>query len=159
MQVAVHWQDADSSSANAVAAVFPEADIMVCGGHAGRAHKKQLEVRSKQKAFTTALIKRYENLFPEVHTVTCHCPVNHKAGCGCLSKSFIGKAHTDFTSILMECQSQEEFARRLTALPKYARDEHECDGGRCDFHPQRVCTCKECDNKGEMQCTGKPYQT
>ena len=48
MQVAVHWQDADSSSANAVAAVFPEADIMVCGGHAGRAHKKQLEARSEQ---------------------------------------------------------------------------------------------------------------
>ena len=40
MQVAVHWQDADSSSANAVAAVFPEADVMVCGGHAGRANKK-----------------------------------------------------------------------------------------------------------------------
>ena len=91
--------------------------------------------------------------------MTCHCPVYHKAGCGCLSKSFIGKAHTDFTSILMECQSQEEFARRLTALPKHARNEHEWDGGKCDFHPQRVCTCKECDNKGEIKCTGKPYQT
>ena len=62
MQVAVHWQDADSSSANAVAAVFPEADIMVCGGHAGRAHKKQLEVRSKQKAFTAAL-REYNTFF------------------------------------------------------------------------------------------------
>ena len=59
----------------------------------------------------------------------------------------------------MECQLHEEFARRLTALPKHARDEHEWDGGRCDFHPQRVCTCKECDNKGEIKCTGKPYQT
>ena len=29
MQVAVHWQDADSSSANAVAAVSLESDIMV----------------------------------------------------------------------------------------------------------------------------------
>ena len=56
MQVAVHWQDADSSSANAVAAVFPEADIMVCGGHAGRVHEKQLEARFKQRAFTAALI-------------------------------------------------------------------------------------------------------
>ena len=30
MQIAVHWQDADSSSAH----------IMICGGHAGRAHRK-----------------------------------------------------------------------------------------------------------------------
>ena len=89
--------------------------------------------------------------------MTCHCPVNHNAGCGCLSKKFIGKAHTDFTSILMECQSQEEFVQRLTALPKHARDEQEWDGERCDFHPQHVCTCKECDNKGEIKCKGKPY--
>ena len=35
MQVAIHWQDADSSSANAVREVFPDAEIMICGGHAG----------------------------------------------------------------------------------------------------------------------------
>ena len=64
MQVAVHWQDADSSSANAVAAVFPEADIMVCGGHAGRAHKKQLEARSKQRASTAPLI-----LYTRIHCI------------------------------------------------------------------------------------------
>ena len=40
MQIAVHWRDADSSSANAVREVFPDADIMICGGHAGHAHKK-----------------------------------------------------------------------------------------------------------------------
>ena len=40
MQVAVHWQDADSSSAKAVSEVFPDAEIMICGGHAGCAHKK-----------------------------------------------------------------------------------------------------------------------
>ena len=40
MQVAIHWQDADSSSANAVSEVFPDAEIMICGGHARHAHKK-----------------------------------------------------------------------------------------------------------------------
>ena len=50
MQVAVHWQDADSSSAKAVTEVFPDAEIMICGGHAGRAHKKILESRQKMKA-------------------------------------------------------------------------------------------------------------
>ena len=32
LQIEVHWQDADSSS-NAVKEVFPEAEIMICGGH------------------------------------------------------------------------------------------------------------------------------
>ena len=41
------------------------------------------------------------------------------------------KAHTAFSSILMECQAQEEC---ISALPNHARDEHEWDGGRCDFH-------------------------
>ena len=154
MQVAFHWQHADSSSAIAVAEVFPDAEIMTCGGHARRAHRKQLEVHAKQKVFSKALIARYEKQFPEVRTVTCHCTGNHKAGCGCLSTDFIGKAHTNFSSILVECQSQEEFARRLTAL-----HEHEWEGGRCDFHPQRVCTCKECDNKEQIMCEGKPYKT
>ena len=40
MQVAVHRQDADSSSAKSVREVFPDAQIIICGGHAGRAHKK-----------------------------------------------------------------------------------------------------------------------
>ena len=49
MQVAVHWQDADFSLANAVSEVFADADIIICGGHAGRSHKKILELRQKWK--------------------------------------------------------------------------------------------------------------
>ena len=79
----------------------------------------KLEVRAKQN----------EKQYPEVRTVTCHCRSKHKAGCGCLSVGFIRKAHTDFSSILMECHSQEEFTRRISALPNHARDEHEWDGG------------------------------
>ena len=139
--------------------MFPDAKIMRCGGHAGRAHKKQLEVRAKQKSFTNAFMARYEKQYPEVRTLTCHCRGNHKAGCGCLSVGFIGKAHTDFSSILMECQSQEEFARRISSLPNHARDVHEWDGGKCDFHPLRVCTCEECENKDAIKCVGKPYHT
>ena len=62
-------------------------------------------------------------------------------------------------SILMEAQSQEEFVRRVKALPYHARDIHEWEGGRCDFHPLRVCTCKKCDKKGLIECDGKPYKT
>ena len=37
----------------------------------------------------------------------------------------------------MVCESQDEFVKRLTALPKHARDQHEL----CDFHPQLVYAC------------------
>ena len=75
-------------------------------------------------------------------------------------------------------KSQEEFVRRLTALPKHARDVHEWEGGRCDYHPLRVCTCNKCPTEEikcegkllqvctcnkcpikEIKCEGKPYQT
>ena len=49
MDVAIHWQDADSSSAKAVRKIYPKAEIMLCGGHAGRAHIKILEKRQKDK--------------------------------------------------------------------------------------------------------------
>ena len=32
---------ADSSSSNAMTEHFPDAEIMICGGHAGKAHKKK----------------------------------------------------------------------------------------------------------------------
>ena len=38
MDVAIHWP----SSAKAVREIFPRAEIMLCGGHAGRAHRKIL---------------------------------------------------------------------------------------------------------------------
>ena len=34
MDVAIHWQDTDSSSAKAVREIYPKAEIMLCGGHA-----------------------------------------------------------------------------------------------------------------------------
>ena len=42
MDVAIHWQ---ASSAKAVRKIYPKAEIMLCGGHAGRAHIKILEKR------------------------------------------------------------------------------------------------------------------
>ena len=45
-----------------------------------------------------------------------HCVEKHSTGCGCLSDRFIAKAHTNFTSILVEAQSQEEFVGRLMCV-------------------------------------------
>ena len=97
MQVAVHWQDADSSSAKAVTEVFPDAEIMVCGGHAGRAHKKILELRQKIRKFPQRMINKYKNDFPAVCKLECKCKGHHSANCGSIT---IAKAHTNFTSIL-----------------------------------------------------------
>ena len=105
------------------------------------------------------MISKYKKQFPEVSSVRCHCSRNHRSGCGCLSLAFIAKAHTDLTSILMACDTQDEFSRKLVALPKHARDEHEWKGGRCDFHPLRVCTCTKFEDKEQIQCDGRPYHT
>ena len=81
MNIAIQWQDADSSSAKAVIDHFPNAEIMICGGHAGRAHKKQLERLQKIKSFTVDLIRKYKDTFPSVGDVVYHCS-RHKQGCG-----------------------------------------------------------------------------
>ena len=163
MHVAVHWQDADSSSAKAVGDVFTNAEVMICGGHAGRAHRKILELPQKIKKAPQQMLDRYKSSYPQLGKLTCKCmrvgKGNHSASCGCLTVSFISRAHTNFTSILMAAQSKEEFVKRLEALPKHARDVHEWEGGRCEFHPLRVCTCKKCGDSGEIQCEGKAYKT
>ena len=41
-QIAVNWQDSDSSATKSVKNVFPSAQIMYCAGHVGRAHSYQL---------------------------------------------------------------------------------------------------------------------
>ena len=103
MQVAIHWQDADSSSANAVSEVFPDATIMICGGHAGHAQKKILQLRQKMKTASKQMCDKYRANFPDLCELSCKCKgANHSAACGCLNPPLISKAHTNFTSILME---------------------------------------------------------
>ena len=63
--------------------------------------------------------------------------VYHSSGCGCLTDTFISKAHTNFTSILIEAQSQDEFVRCVRALPRHAVDDH----SQCDYHPLVGCCC------------------
>ena len=77
---------------------------------------------------------------------------------GALLQPLFQSAHK-FHLVLMEAQSQEEFVKRLEALPKHARDVHEWEGGRCDFHPLWVCTCKGCKDPEWLQCRGEPYKT
>ena len=95
MNIAIQWQDADSSSSKAVTDHFPDAKVMICGGHAGRAHKKQLEKLKKIKKFSPNLIARYGKQFPSVGDVVCHC-LRHKPGCGCLLIISLKELETTF---------------------------------------------------------------
>ena len=52
----------------------------------------------------------------------------------------------------LHMNSAESFPRSILYV-------HEWEGGRCDFHPLRVCTCQKCSNQEEIKCEGKPYQT
>ena len=99
MNIAIQWQDPDSSS-YAVTEHFPNAEVMICGGHAGRAHKKQLEKLSKVKQYST-LIKKYSELFSSVGSVICHCS-RHSSGCGCLTEKFIERARNNFFHFVNE---------------------------------------------------------
>ena len=157
MNIAIQWQDADSSS-KAVTDHFPDAKMMICGGHACRAHRKELEKLKNMKHFTNDLINKYSEKFPSVRDVACHCS-RHKQGCGCMSKHLIERARINFSLILSKSQSAEEFAAKMRALARHASDEHEWDGGRCDFHLPRVCSCNLCDDEENLQCEGKDYHT
>ena len=158
INIAIHWQDADSSS-NAMTEHFPDAEIMICCGHAGKAHKKQLEKLAKMKSFTDRFKKKHHERFPQVDSVVCHCEKRHKPGCGCLSEVFIEKARNKFSLILSNSESAHEFAEALKALPRHACDKHERDGGKCMFHALKVCSCGKCGDDAELKCDGKDYHT
>ena len=163
MDVAVQWQDGDSSSANVISNLFPEAEVMICSGHAAKSHKKVLEGYSKIKAFSDSFIKTHQNKHPTVKEVKCKCSGRHGQGCGCLTPAFIERARNNFSTLLTDSNSPEEFQLKVRALSRHAGDEHEwkegkCEG-KCDFHELLVCSCGKCENPKKLECKGKEYHT
>lgn len=118
--VEVVWQDADSSSQKSVENVFGEVPRRVykCGGHVGRAHGNNLKDLSKQKEFSATQISRLKAQFPDVATVKCGCK-RHSKTCGCLSEQFIKNARINHFCCLQQCETAEEYARRMRALGAY----------------------------------------
>ena len=70
LNIKVHWQDADSSASTNVKEYYPDAEIMICGGHAGKAHLKQLQSQAKRRKFNENLQKAHRKEFPEIES---HC--------------------------------------------------------------------------------------
>ena len=159
-KVEVVWQDGDSSAAKSVRQQFPEAKVFKCGGHVGRAHYNNLNEASKRKQFSANVIREFKGAFPLVETAKCKCD-RHKAGCGCLGDSFLTNARVNHFCCLQQCNEPEEYARRMRALGQHhCQDIHEWgDGETCGFHPNTVCSCGNCDDDEEIECSGKPYKT
>ena len=164
LHIEVHWQDGDSSTANAFRKFYPDeiaSKVFLCGGHVARAFEKNLKELKGKKKFSESYIRLYKTDFPEVEKVECHCKNRHsyKAGCGCLSDSFIKQARINLYCCLVQAENDPEaFATGMKNLGKYhSKDIHRWEGGECIFHEAKKCTCKKCVD--EIVCEGKEYHT
>lgn len=113
--VEVVWQDGDSSSANSVRRHHPNGKVYKCGGRVGRAHTNNLKEAAKKKEFSAATKSQYKVKFPQVETSKCKC-TRHKAGCGCLSDSFIKGARINYFCCLQQCSNPDEYQTRIRTL-------------------------------------------
>ncbi len=150
--------DNDSSSALAVREHYPDTQLMLCGGHATRAHAKALKKIQDKKSFSEDEKKSLRKKYPKVDGAKCHCVKHHKSGCGCISKQFIAAARSKFFRALIDAGTEpERFVARMNKLHRHARNEHKWEDGQCDFHSLTLCSCGKCD-VDEVKCEGKAYK-
>lgn len=159
MVVAIQWQDGDSSSSNEVKKHFPDAEVMICAGHVAKSHKKVLEGYAKMKSFSTVFSNSHKKKHPDVTQVKCHCDGRHSQTCGCLTPAFVETARNNMSQLLKDSKSADDFKAKVEALSRHAHDEHQWEGGQCDFHPLRLCSCGKCDEGEELNCKGTLYHT
>ena len=86
-----------------------------------------------------------------------------------VSLMLLSREHVITSYILTNSKSAEEFAKRLRALPRHVRDEHEWEEVKkegaeptrehCDFHPLKVCSYGNCADKENFECEGRDYST
>ena len=159
MMVSINWQDDDSSTSRAIREIYPDAEIMLCRGHEGRSHLNQLKKLMSMKRFNKKTLKAHQKHIAGLRNETCWCKKFHKKGCGCFTDAFIRNSRNLFSKLISTSESKEEFARRVRSLYHHAIDEHEWEGGSCDFHSLMVCSCGECPDKTNYNCEGRVYHT
>uniref|UniRef100_A0A1X7UCX7 Uncharacterized protein n=1 Tax=Amphimedon queenslandica TaxID=400682 RepID=A0A1X7UCX7_AMPQE len=152
MNVECHIQDGDSTSENVVLKHFPLCRVLRCGNHVAKNHAIKLDKLRKLKEMTTNDGVRVE----------CYCKgKKHAKHCGCLTEKFIRKAKASFQMCLTNAGTDPNaFSEKLMNLAlHHFQDEHQWDGGQCDFHPLVVCSCGSCTDKYNLKCQGKPYKS
>ena len=172
----VDWLDADSSSAKGFrqsSSNEQESRIMLCGGHAGRAHGKKLEELKTKSSFSSAFTALHKREFPSIESVKCRCvgknhtfvAVRNKPTCGCIGPGFIQNAKQNHYCALVHAgNSPDKYGQTILALRKYHCREILMNhrGGSCSFHPLTKCSCKkgEADVDGfyaELKCSCEEY--
>ena len=90
-----------------------------------------------------------------------YAAIPNRPACGCLSDSFKRKARINHWCAANQCEKDHtKYADTLKKLGRYhARDIYSWEGGKCGFHPQKKCTCKECPESDEPNCEGLQYTT
>ena len=177
MHIAVHWQDADSTSEKAFRVHYPEKPkkpekpeidestdkpkeesiVMHCAGHVVRSHMKALDAFQTMKKFTPVFCTQHQKDFPDIAEVRCHCHKRHSPQCGCFTPKFLVQARKNFNCCLKQAgKSAASFALRMQTLGKYhARDIHQWESGK----PYKVCTCGKCKDKSHVKVNcAKPWQ-
>ncbi|XP_078695696.1 uncharacterized protein LOC144924443 [Branchiostoma floridae x Branchiostoma belcheri] len=62
-----------------------------------------------------------------------------------------------FAALVQSGTDPETYSRRMKALGNYhAQNIHSWEGGSCDFHGDRSCSCGKCKHQ-DIKCDGKPY--
>lgn len=104
--------------------------------YVGRAYINQLKDADKKKEFS-AEIKRKDS-FPSVSSLKCKCD-RHKAGCGCLTDTFLTSDRVNHFCCLQQCEDSQEHACQMRALGvHHCRDIHEWDESEsCGFHENK----------------------
>ena len=134
---------------------------MICGGHAARAHTKQLQKYAGYKSPHKAIIDVWGKHFPDL-TTKCKCSGRthkNKPPCGCLTEAFIRYARLNFFSAYADAAKDPDvFRKNLLSLSlHHVKDEHvwygEEDIETCPFHPQELCGCGKCETEEPLHCT------
>ena len=122
---------------------------MICGGHTGSTHLKQLQSLAKKKNFSNKFKETYREQFP----TSSASAKDTKLGVGA------SLTHCARGPEVSSSKNVAEFSKRLQALVYHVQDIHEWEGGQCQFHALTVCSCDSCTDKNKPQCQGKDYHT
>lgn len=77
-----------------------------------------------------------------------------------MTDSFVNGARKKLFAALDDAKTDPGALRkRIEMLTHHVRDEHEWEGGQCDFHELVVCSCGECKGKKRITCEGKKYKS
>ena len=165
MHIEVNWQDGDSSSEIGFHKGYPDkskSKVMLCAGHVGRAHGKQLDTLGGMKQFNEGFKSKHRKKYPAVDSVKCNCHgKKHSKQCGCMSDNFQRAARINHSFAILEAHNAKDpskYVEIMHTLGDYhCKDIHKWQDGQCNFHPHVVCSCGKCDDKDTIQCAGKPY--